>query len=371
MPLKIDEWKAIPQKTRSEELEESARQLHTLLQGEDLSNLCTDQRRHKRGGYSSIEELFKEEFKQEIPPFFQDSLSQVSQSQVTDTSIPVNEAETSVNFGLEQIVPTQNESGGYKMVLKESLKNESSAQMLLEVDSPSKTRPRRQNPSMASRKAALTNATKKSIRRCEASKRLLQESLSSQLKELNLEGQSTCAFSIGKHLFSNQLGSRLKVVIHSTARPTSTRSRTVRVRRLDARSIYQKAATLANQKYRFSIESCLQEPQKPLNSGFLSQEKILTFLEEGYLLILAINRVSSLADIRKLQVYSIHSEGEDQGPHIVQSLLDSILSQKAVDSTEIRVSDVILLLKKQVKSILKSQFSNQNHPLNSLSSSLT
>lgn len=147
--------------------DESDIQLKLLFQGDDISSLCNNQRRKRGRGYTSIDEFLSNE-----------CISENSNNLNQRFEDLENISEPSVQFIETQFLQdAQNtQESGYKMTLKD----EEYSQKFNKI----------KNKRTLCQKNRVTRRIKKTISHYEFSKRLLHQTLSSQLKSLNLESDS-------------------------------------------------------------------------------------------------------------------------------------------------------------------------------------
>lgn len=318
----------IPDQTRSEMLEESKAQLRKAFGDEDLSDLCSSPRRQRRCAYASVDELLATEFKADDCPddarYSAPAASCMPEGRSADPSF--------MDFD------TQFDQK-YKMVLRECVPLESHMQPKREVVSKSVTG--------FKNKKNLVNKCIRNMHKSEASRKLLQRSIACQLRDQQIDSHYRCVFSLGKHLYSNTLSGKLKLVIgDETAKPLA--SPLVRsFRKLQECSIYDRAATLAGKKYQLvaqenCFDSCSQTTETP-NSSYLA------FFEEDVLVNMTVGQKGNNFSLQSLQILVADSLSGDIKRSVIREITSSLGLLRESHGGETRLGDLLRLFQIKIK----------------------
>lgn len=314
------EVQPIPARTWSELKDESDTQIRSIFQDEDLSSLANNQRRQRSRGYASIEELFDQEF--DGLPSTQEA-SMEGEETVTSPSVFSSE---------KPIHGTSNDKAmEYKMVLKE-------------ID-PGQKEPRSRNKFNTLQKNRFTRRVKKSISQYEFSRRLLQQSLSSQVKSLGIDSEFHSIFSIGKHLYSSNFNGKLKVCLGGATSPVGALPTFRPLKKLQEWSKCQQAEMMVSQSYHLMTQKSCSEVRCSESSNVDSPVNYLTFFEEGYIINLMVVQSSLASWVKEFQIYSVNPKADQ----VVQGLVSSLTNLKSTVGGEVRVCDLIGYLKTKVK----------------------
>lgn len=322
----------IPDKTRAELLEETKEQLNRLFCGEDISNLTISDRRQRGRGYSSIDELISHEF-----DGGEGTGMEKEQSRRPSVELPISDKDKKIKDGGERIEHTIfNEN--YKMVLKNTSSGVKETYDLKEHSL---------SWGLKKKKLSITKNLKK-MKRFEACKKMLQQSIDSQLKALQIESHSRCIFSLGKHLYSNTAGGKLRLRIGSEPLKPLSPPLVKSFRKLQEWTIYQRAALLASRIYTLAQEICTdacteEEPQNFPATNYLA------FFEEGFLLKLQIKESNFAFVLASLQVYASELLAEGTKKETLKEISTLADSLKISIGGELRLGDLLRLVQNSIK----------------------
>lgn len=301
--------------------DENDSQLKRMFQGDDLSRLCTNERRQRGRGYASIDELLTSEF--EADPLEEGKASQLAQESwcspavLSPATVPKNGAD----------------EREYKMILKD-----------LNL-SPKESRPRNKCNSLS--KNRMTRRVKKTISQYEFSRRLLHQSLSSQFKSLNIDTESHTIFSIGKHLYSNNFNGKIKVSLGGE--PSNGVSLPIfrPIKKLQEWSKCQQAESMVSQRFTLLAQKNCTNVQCSDNLNIESHDSTnyLTFFEEGLIINLVVDRNNLTSWVREYQVYSANPNAES----VVFGVVSSYTDLKNSVGGDVRICDLIGYLKNKIK----------------------
>lgn len=330
----------IPEKTKSEMMEENKAQLATAFGDEDLSNLSISSRRQRRSAYTSIDELLSTEFESNI---------------LKETGIESNPSVSCVPEGRSTEINSHNDDFSfdekYKMVLRECVPQQSQMHPRKEIT---------QASAIGSKHKKLSiNKSLKNMHKSEASRKMLQRSISGQLRSLQIENQARCVFSLGKHLYSNTLNGKQRVAIgKGPVKPLA--SPLVRsFRKLQECSVYNRAALLAGKQYHLAAQEncfdiCSRQPDQSASS-------YLAFFEEDVLVNFTIGQQGSQFSLRTIQVLIANSLPEDMKKSKVFELSSLLGLLRETHGGETRLGDLLRLVQIKVKNQSFKSFSRGTH----------
>ena len=302
--------------------DESDIQLKLFFQGDDISSLCNNQRRKRGRGYTSIDEFLSNEFISEKPSVQKQGFVDIEN--ISEPSVQCLEAQF-----LQE--PQQNPESGYKMTLKEE-------EVSLQLN-------KAKNKRIICQKNRVTRRVKKTISHYEFSKRLLHQTLSSQLKSLNIESEAHPIFSLGKHLYSSNFNGKLKVNLGGVNPRGGSLSLFRPIKKLQEWSKCQLAEEIARKNYQLLVQKSFSEVHGSESSNVNSPVNYLTFFEEGYIINLMVSRNNITSWVNQFQVYSVYPNADQA----VLGFASAFTNLKSLVGGEIRVCDLIGFLKRTVK----------------------
>lgn len=314
--------------------DESDTQLRTFFEGEDLSNLCNNQRRNRTRQYSSVEDLLKNEF---AGP--SQTALQITSNHLPEWSEPAVFSPKSQNFqGVENEIIDKE----YRMILKEINEGQKEAKF--------------RNKPVTFQKSRVNRRVKKSISQYEFSRRLLQQSVSSQLKSLSIEQEARCIFSIGKHLYSNNFNGKIKIALESPTQGEGSLPIVRPIKKLQEWTKCQKAEEMVSQAYHLMAQTSCSENKCSESSSVDSSVNYLTFFEEGYLINLVVSQRNLVSWLREYQVYSLFQACEQVATGLSSCLADI----KSSVGCEVRICDLVGFLKNKVKVFTSNSHAGQS-----------
>lgn len=231
----------------------------------------------------------------------------------------------------------------YKMILREYLPQQSqfAAKRVADVDFAENFK----------KKKLLLNKNLKNLRRSEASRKLLQRSICSQLKNLQIDIQARCVFSFGKHLYSNTLNGKLRVAIGTDPIQPLTSPLVRSFRKLQECSVYNRAALLACKTYRIvAQENCLDtySYNQPHES---STTQYLAFFEEEVLINFTVSQSGKQFSLNHLQVLVTESLTEERRRSVTNELSSLLSSLRQIYGGEARLGDLLRLVQIKIKNL--------------------
>lgn len=326
----------IPDRTWTEIKDENDCQMKILFEGDDLSYLCDNPRRQRSRGYTSIDELLSNEFS----PDKKTDLYQMENGEVITGPSVVGMISPFCDL------TAQFQEKEYKMVLRE-------------LDNTPNNKLRNRTKDLVYQKNRATRRVKKTISQYEFSKRLLHQSISSQLKTLNIDSESHSIISIGKHLYSSNINGKLRLNLgggSQTNQGVVPFSRPFK--KLQEWRKCQEAEQIVKKDYHLLVQQSCSES---FNSDSLSINKsvnYLTFLEEGYIINLMVCQNSMNSWVNRFELYSVSPKTD----RISQGIASAFTSIKSLVGGDIRLCDLIGFLRNKIKEVSQNSQLGQSFP---------